>query len=187
MNANTNFSVWVDDSVVTNSTQDLTTFKADGQRQSGFSSGNVASSIRVNSALRQANLIACALVDVISNNYSGISYTPNLQSTRSYMGDAINAWLTNLIQNTTVTNATNATNVSITNNDTSGNANVEFSIGSGSYSKTINNVENATNATNDSDGNEISSTYLNTNTNSTVTLVFTYSSGTTSTYTVYIK
>lgn len=184
MDANTNFSVWVDDSVAANATQDLTTFKADDQRESGFSSGNVASSIRVNSALRQANLIACALVDVISNNYSGTSYTPNLQSTRSYMGDAINAWLTNLIQNTTVTNATNATNVSITNNDTANNADIEFSIGSGSYSKTINNVENATK---DSDGNQISSTYLNKNTNSAVTLVFTYSDGSTSTYTVYIK
>ena len=65
---------------------------------------------------------------------------------------------------TTATTATTATNVgTLTNNDTSANANVKFTIGDKSYSKTINNVANATSATKatqDGNGNVISSTYV---------------------------
>lgn len=56
--------------------------------------------------------------------------------------------------------ATTATNVaSLTNNDSNSNANVKFSIGNKSFSKTINNVTNAVKATNDSNGNPIHTTY----------------------------
>lgn len=65
------FKVWIDIASSTN-VQSADTFAADSQRQQGFKAGTGASAIRVNTALRQANLIAVALVDAlgISDSYS---------------------------------------------------------------------------------------------------------------------
>lgn len=69
--------------------------------------------------------------------------------------------ISNIIDGTTpvaeATHATSATNVAITNNDTGNNANVNFSIGTGSYNKTVNNVANANTAINYAVGGSIDS------------------------------
>lgn len=137
------FKVWVDSpgSVI----MDAATFDKDFQRTSGFQAGQAASALRVNSALRQANLVVAALMGLVDND------NLDLKSSVTDVSQGINTWLTNKITNTTVTNAsnaTNATNVNIISDSTVGNNVVKFQIGSGTYNKTINNVQNATNATN---------------------------------------
>jgi len=62
------FSVWIDTPTAGSNVQDYSTFSGDFQRTNGFALGGIASSIRVNSALRQANLVAVALVNSIIPN-----------------------------------------------------------------------------------------------------------------------
>lgn len=59
------FKVWIDDNNVSTNCQTSDVFADDNQRKSGFKSGTGASAIRVNTALRQANLIAVALVNAL--------------------------------------------------------------------------------------------------------------------------
>ena len=162
------FKVWVDSpgSVI----QDAATFATDAQRSGGFQAGQAASALRVNSALRQANLVAAALMGLVDNS------NLDLKSSVTDVSQGINTWLTNKITNTTVTNASNvsskinnknlteifesdgttvknaitsvnATNVNIISDSTVGNNVIKFQIGSGTYNKTINNVQNADSAT----------------------------------------
>lgn len=63
----TKFKIWVDDTNLDN-VQPYSAFVNDTQRSAGFQSGQPASSIRVNTALRQANLIACALMQLADPN-----------------------------------------------------------------------------------------------------------------------
>ena len=64
------FKVWIDTANDNVQTSDV--FANDNQRQNGFVAGEPASAIRVNSALRQANLAATGLVqacdDIVANN-----------------------------------------------------------------------------------------------------------------------
>lgn len=76
------FVVWVDETNVLNNTQDSTTFASDSQRQTGFVAGTPASSLRVNTALRQANLVAAAFMNAIAPNS-----TNDLQSS---LNDVVN-------------------------------------------------------------------------------------------------
>lgn len=86
----TKLSVWIDNPTNEN-TQDATTFAADSQRASGFVTGTPASSKRMNTALRQANLVAVALMDLIAPNSDVTA-----QSSLTQMKDAIQAYLNNL-------------------------------------------------------------------------------------------
>ena len=52
----TRFSVWIDDPVTGTNIQSYSNFANDAQRKSGFSAGTPASSIRVNTALRETTL-----------------------------------------------------------------------------------------------------------------------------------
>lgn len=70
--------------------QDENAFRDDTQRQEGFVAGNSASSLRVNSALRQANLVVCALMDAL-----GIS--GNLKSARATLSTDISNALNNTL------------------------------------------------------------------------------------------
>lgn len=65
------FYVWIDSPVADNNILSAAGFNDDTQRTNGFVAGQPASSIRVNTALRQANLVAAALMNVIdtSNTY----------------------------------------------------------------------------------------------------------------------
>mgnify|MGYP003303018963 CR=1 FL=1 len=131
------FRIWVDDSNL-DKVMGFNQFDEDAQRKVGFTGGTPASSIRVNTALRQANLIACALMDIVDTEN-----TTDFRSPVSTVKDLIN----NYISNTMV--AYKATNADVTNLNTDSNAIVNFKIGNGTvYNKTINNVVNASNATN---------------------------------------
>lgn len=74
-----------------NNTMSYNDYNDDSQRKIGFQSGAIASSIRVNTALRQATLVACALMDVIAPNDSTVDF----RSGRGDVARLINNWLTN--------------------------------------------------------------------------------------------
>ena len=54
----TRFSVWIDNPVTGTNIQSYSNFANDAQRKSGFTAGTPASSIRVNTALRETTLFA---------------------------------------------------------------------------------------------------------------------------------
>lgn len=69
------FYPWIDTLEVGKNCQSASTFGGDSERQNGFTAGDVASSIRVNTALRQANLIACALMSAIGDSTHSVEST----------------------------------------------------------------------------------------------------------------
>lgn len=77
------FYVWVDDTNAASNCQSADAFNLDNQRKNGFQAGTGASAVRVNTGLRQANLIAVALVEAlgIPDTYSVLS---NLSSMKSW-------------------------------------------------------------------------------------------------------
>lgn len=62
------FYVWVDDPQTSSSTQTSTEFANEPQRKQGFQANEVISSKKVNTAVRQANLIAVALMEALSSD-----------------------------------------------------------------------------------------------------------------------
>lgn len=81
------FQNWVDDDKLSNILSAYY-FTNDQQRQEGFKAGQVASAIRVNSGLRQANLVACALMD--SLNITNADLTTSRSILASYITDGLN-------------------------------------------------------------------------------------------------
>lgn len=61
-----NFKVWIDTPTAAN-TQTAAIFAADAQRTNGFIAATAISSIRVNTALRQATLVMAALMDTFAS------------------------------------------------------------------------------------------------------------------------
>lgn len=59
-----NFKTWIDAPTTNQNVQSLAVFEADGQRVDGFKAGDPASAIRINSALRQANVVVAALMQM---------------------------------------------------------------------------------------------------------------------------
>lgn len=92
------FKVWIDSPTVGTNIQSYENFIKDGQRTSGFSTGSVASSIRVNSALRQANLVAVALMNSMLPNSSC-----DLTSTVDALVSEINAYFSQFATNAALT------------------------------------------------------------------------------------
>lgn len=75
------FKVWIDSPIVGTNIQSAGTFESDSQRTSGFIAGTSSSAIRVNTALRQANLVTVALMNLVNdNNLSVESNVSNVQS-----------------------------------------------------------------------------------------------------------
>lgn len=137
------FKIWVDDNHLDN-VMSYSAFESDSQRTSGFTGGTPASSIRVNSAIRQANLIACALMELADP-----TGTVDFRSSVSSIQTLLSTYLTAKLKVANAVLADKATNADITNLNTSANAVVNFKIGNGTaYNKTINNVAQAVNATN---------------------------------------
>lgn len=137
------FQIWVDDQHLDN-VMSYSAFNGDSQRTAGFTGGSPASSIRVNTALRQANLIACALMNIVDPNG-----TTDFRSNVSSIQTLIDNYLKTTLKVTNSTNADNATNANVTNLNTNSNAVVNFKIGNGTaYNKTINNVANVTTSLN---------------------------------------
>lgn len=88
------FKPWIDDENVSNSNvQPGVTFIADSQRKNGFEAGQPASSIRVNTALREATLVATALVNLLGQSADLFSAQTSLEDMQtafaSYFGQDV--------------------------------------------------------------------------------------------------
>lgn len=88
------FNTWVNDGNLDTILSDAG-FRDDSQRATGFISGTPASSIRVNSALRQANLVACALMDAIgiTTDYTADSLVTARDTLSSHIKTELNTKL----------------------------------------------------------------------------------------------
>lgn len=86
------FKLWVEDENI-NATQTYNDFDSDTQRAGGFVGGTPASAIRVNTALRQANLIACALMDVVAPNDNTIDFRSSRADTATFLGSKLKAYI----------------------------------------------------------------------------------------------
>ena len=64
----TRFSVWIDTPISGTNVQSFTTFSNDEQRKAGFTANTPASSIRVNTALREATLFATGFMKAFFDN-----------------------------------------------------------------------------------------------------------------------
>lgn len=85
-----NFKPWVDSPTAGQQVQSASVFASDAQRADGFKAGDPASALRVNSALRQANLVIAGLMqmcDEIKTLPDGLS----LMSTVTQVKNAIKA------------------------------------------------------------------------------------------------
>ena len=108
------FKLWVEDENI-NATQTYNDFDSDTQRAGGFVGGTPASAIRVNTALRQANLIACALMDVVAADNSTVDF----RSSRADIAQAISSGLAALTPDKaekigySTSNTTNSDNTSL--------------------------------------------------------------------------
>lgn len=83
------FKIWVDEDHLDN-VQSYSAFEGDNQRKAGFLPGTPASSLRVNTALRQANLIACALMEIADPDGT-VDFRNNVNDVK----DLITNYLTN--------------------------------------------------------------------------------------------
>ena len=64
----TRFSVWIDTPISGTNVQSFTAFSNDEQRKAGFTANTPASSIRVNTALREATLFATGFMKAFFDN-----------------------------------------------------------------------------------------------------------------------
>ena len=64
----TRFSVWIDTPISGTNVQSFKTFSNDEQRKAGFTANTPASSIRVNTALREATLFATGFMKAFFDN-----------------------------------------------------------------------------------------------------------------------
>lgn len=85
-----NFKPWVDSPTAGQQVQSASVFATDAQRVDGFKAGDPASALRVNSALRQANIVVAGLMQMCDD----IKTLPNglsLMSTVTQVKNAIKA------------------------------------------------------------------------------------------------
>ena len=71
-----NFYPWIE--TANDNVMSASDFADDAQRKNGFQAGQAASSIRVNSALRQANLFVAALAEVVLANDATVNLTSSV-------------------------------------------------------------------------------------------------------------
>ena len=65
-----NFKPWVDSPTAGQQVQSASVFATDAQRVDGFKAGDPASALRVNSALRQANIVVAGLMQMCDDIYT---------------------------------------------------------------------------------------------------------------------
>lgn len=92
-----NFKPWVDTPTTGQNVQDYTTFGNDDERIEGFKAGERASAIRVNSALRQANVVVAAFMQMC-DEIKALPTDLSLSSTVTAVKTAIKASLDALIK-----------------------------------------------------------------------------------------
>lgn len=84
--------VWVDDAHIDEACQTTQVFQNDTQRIQGFASGEPASSMRVNTALRQANVVAVGLVQALAKHNSvleGYTHETDVNTMATAIGEAL--------------------------------------------------------------------------------------------------
>ena len=81
-----NFYPWIDTS--NKNVMSENDFKNDSQRSTGFEAGQAASSKRVNSALRQANLFVAALANIILGNDTTLNLTSSLNAVQTKLASS---------------------------------------------------------------------------------------------------
>lgn len=117
-----NFYPWID--AANDNVMSASDFANDDQRKNGFQAGQAASSARVNSALRQANLFVAALAEVLLADNTTLNLTSSVDAVKTALAGAhpfnLNLWK-------------NGTSLSgINNNNTFGNMNLNsVAFGSG--------------------------------------------------------
>lgn len=103
----TRFSVWIDSPVIGTNIQSYGDFANDTQRKSGFSAGTPASSIRVNTALRETTLFTTGFMkaffdtstlDPSSTVAQMATALSNLIATKSYVTTTVDTALNNKIE-----------------------------------------------------------------------------------------
>lgn len=88
-----NFKPWVDSPTAGQQVQSAQVFAADAQRIDGFKAGDPASALRVNSALRQANIVVAGLMqmcDDIKTLPNGLSLMSSITEIKNAIKAAIN-------------------------------------------------------------------------------------------------
>lgn len=87
-----NFKPWVDSPTAGQQVQSASVFATDTQRVDGFKAGDPASALRVNSALRQANIVVAGLMqmcDDIKTLPDGLSLTSTVTQVKNAIKAAI--------------------------------------------------------------------------------------------------
>lgn len=87
-----NFKPWVDSPTAGQQVQSASVFATDAQRVDGFKAGDPASALRVNSALRQANIVVAGLMqmcDDIKTLPDGLSLTSTVTQVKNAIKAAI--------------------------------------------------------------------------------------------------
>lgn len=87
-----NFKPWVDSPTAGQQVQSAQVFATDAQRVDGFKAGDPASALRVNSALRQANIVVAGLMqmcDDIKTLPDGLSLTSTVAQVKNAIKAAI--------------------------------------------------------------------------------------------------
>lgn len=86
-----NFKIWIDTPIGGTNVVASEAFGNDTQRQNGFKAGTPASSILVNTALRQSNLVTTALMETIGESANDLSVLSTLDDVKN----VINAYMLN--------------------------------------------------------------------------------------------
>ena len=81
-----NFYPWVD--TANDNVMSVTDFANDAQRKNGFQAGQAASSTRVNSGLRQANLFVAALANVVLESNTSLNLTSSVDAVKNALAAA---------------------------------------------------------------------------------------------------
>lgn len=82
-----NFKPWVDDANISGNVQSRNEFSNDAQRKSGFQANQPASAVRINTALRQANLVSAALMEFV-DSVKSLPSTLDVQSSVTQVKNA---------------------------------------------------------------------------------------------------
>lgn len=106
-----NFKPWVDTPTAGQQVQSASVFATDAQRVAGFNAGDPASALRVNSALRQANIVIAGLMqfcDEVKTLPNGLSLLSTVTQVKNAIKDSVDA-----LHNTTLTSAKDYTDTEI--------------------------------------------------------------------------
>lgn len=85
-----NFKPWIENNLLEpdSNCQTLNSYENDTQRRNGFKGGTGASALRVNSGLRQANLVACALMEAVGDTQNDL--TSSVDSVKNSINNYLN-------------------------------------------------------------------------------------------------